>query len=431
MTDRAQGLDALCSASLIATYPSIGVDQTLRELAHESDCPPVVVASSERAAGFVAEGFAASSGQHAMVLVDRYWARSIEPLLIPGTKIGVASAQDGRLEIRDAVEAVSGPAMENEGDSAERAALFAAVLPGQFHQARGEAEKWVRESGVGAVTTSGFDSFPRSDPDVWLGRVGFMASSAPNVRWALLPGAELSQSVPGERTVIASFHELEGFKASANGANSRPVAPTVEEFASPLPRLLVELARRVPTSIAVADAGTSHRAVAVALANRGHECLMTDVLTPMGWSLPAALGASYAHPGRPLLVVLGDGSALGAVADLALLASHRVPAIVVIATNGTLGSRQGNVRSQDNVGLELPQVNWERLCAAFNIPVTPHGSTDRHLLDDVVAHLETGSGPQVLLVDCPVELPDELAGPTGIPLVDAHFQSSSAAVGGI
>jgi len=434
MTDRAQGLAALCSAKLIATYPSLGIDQTLADLDHEPRCPPVVVSSSETAAGYVAEGFAATSGERVVVLVDGSWAHCVRPPLIPSARVDLASVDGNQIEILVAPEPVRAepPTPDQSVEPAPQSRRFVVVLPHQFHDARPDAEHWVRESGMGAVTTSSFDSFPRSDSAQWLGRVGFMAdrdllnartASGLDVAWVLLPGSELGSSIPGGRVFVASVEELTALRAEAEPDHR--AASLAEEFTSPLPKILIDLARRLPTSLAVADAGLAHRAVAAAMANRGHECLMTDVLTPMGWSLPAALGASFAHPGRPLVVVIGDGSALGAVTDLALLAAHAVPAIVVIALNGTLGSRAGRIGSQDTVGLELPVVDWAELCAAIGIPVATHEQAGRRQLDDLVANLESGSGPQVLLVDCAIELPDELARPTGIPSVDDHFRSLS------
>lgn len=54
----------------------------------------------------------------------------------------------------------------------------------------------------------------------------------------------------------------------------------------------------------------------------------------IGWGLPASVGVSLAHPGRPVVCFSGDGSAMYSIQALWTAARHRLPVNVVIANNG-------------------------------------------------------------------------------------------------
>jgi benzoylformate decarboxylase len=54
----------------------------------------------------------------------------------------------------------------------------------------------------------------------------------------------------------------------------------------------------------------------------------------IGWGLPAAVGASLANPGRPVVCYSGDGSAMYSIQALWTAAHHKLNLTVVIANNG-------------------------------------------------------------------------------------------------
>src|SRR5919204_1962971 len=53
----------------------------------------------------------------------------------------------------------------------------------------------------------------------------------------------------------------------------------------------------------------------------------------LGWGLGCALGVKLAWPGRPVLALVGDGSALYGAQALWSAAHHQIPVVVVIANN--------------------------------------------------------------------------------------------------
>ena len=56
--------------------------------------------------------------------------------------------------------------------------------------------------------------------------------------------------------------------------------------------------------------------------------------TPMGYGLPAAIGAAFAQPGKRVVLVSGDGGFMLNIQELALLARHRLPIKIMLFNNG-------------------------------------------------------------------------------------------------
>jgi acetolactate synthase-1/2/3 large subunit len=61
--------------------------------------------------------------------------------------------------------------------------------------------------------------------------------------------------------------------------------------------------------------------------------LTTGGFSTMGWTVPAALGAKLAAPGRQVLGLVGDGDFLMTVQELATAVQYAIPAVYVVANN--------------------------------------------------------------------------------------------------
>lgn len=60
-------------------------------------------------------------------------------------------------------------------------------------------------------------------------------------------------------------------------------------------------------------------------------------LGAMGFGFPAAIGAHFARPDRPVIAIVGDGGFQMTMQELAVVAEHRLPVKIVIVNNGYLG----------------------------------------------------------------------------------------------
>jgi benzoylformate decarboxylase len=110
----------------------------------------------------------------------------------------------------------------------------------------------------------------------------------------------------------------------------------------------------------------------------------------IGWGLPAAIGVKLALPDRPVVALIGDGSALYTVQALWTAAHDRIPVVFVILNNTSyrilkqrLHSLRGLAEQADTyVGMELidPAIDFVSLARSFGIAAerakTVHEATD-------------------------------------------------------
>ncbi|WP_300675116.1 biosynthetic-type acetolactate synthase large subunit [Desulfoluna sp.] len=70
---------------------------------------------------------------------------------------------------------------------------------------------------------------------------------------------------------------------------------------------------------------------------RAGKLLTSGGLGTMGFGLPAAIGASLANPGTPVLCFSGDGSIMMNIQELATLAEQNLNVKIIVLNNGALG----------------------------------------------------------------------------------------------
>jgi len=128
----------------------------------------------------------------------------------------------------------------------------------------------------------------------------------------------------------------------------------------------------------------------------------------LGWGIGAAIGTRMGRPDRPVVAVLGDGSAMFGLQGLWSAARHEVPVTFLVMNNGeyrTLKDTLDENRSRSTqrgryVGLDLtpPGLDWAAAGQLFGLPTRRVESTDE--LAEVAAGAASLSGP--LLVEVPI-----------------------------
>ena len=96
----------------------------------------------------------------------------------------------------------------------------------------------------------------------------------------------------------------------------------------------------------------------------------------IGWALPAAVGAAFAHPGRRVVAFLGDGSAMYSIQAIWTAAQHKLPVTFVIANNGGYRIIKQRLRafhgSEHYVGMDFiePAVDFCALAKSLGADTT-------------------------------------------------------------
>jgi acetolactate synthase-1/2/3 large subunit len=117
-----------------------------------------------------------------------------------------------------------------------------------------------------------------------------------------------------------------------------------------------------PDDVIVTDMGFAFQNTHQAWRIKAGQRLMTNCgLAPMGWGLPAAIGAAVGS-GRRVIAIIGDGGMMMNVQELATLAHHKLPVKIFLLNNGgylTMRQSQahafdGYMGSDKHSGLSFP-----------------------------------------------------------------------------
>lgn len=128
-------------------------------------------------------------------------------------------------------------------------------------------------------------------------------------------------------------------------------------------------------------------------------------MSPMGWSIAAAIGGKAANPDATVVAIIGDGSMLMHGLEIQTAARYNLPVIFVILDNGAHGNPQ--LRAQkigefETEFLRLPSHDWAKIAEGLGLvglTVTdPHelAATFEHALKlnkAVVVHIKVGNYP--------------------------------------
>lgn len=233
----------------------------------------------------------------------------------------------------------------------------------------------VRRTGLAVVTANPALPGGAWFSDQWLGHLGYQGH---------LRASQAVRTRP-----VLRHHELRDLP----DGSARPI-PRIQPPGATLPEeeIAWELdAVLPPEAPVVVDAGTAHAAVARTIAWHGKRSVCSTAgLTTMGWSLGAVLGAHAARPTAPVGVMVGDGSLLMRLGDLAVLARYQVPALIVVLVNGLLGSDRGQTSMDGEWGIaRLPEVDWVAAVGAMGVGVCDRISEAASCLD---------KGPQLVLM---------------------------------
>ncbi|HEX5077731.1 MAG TPA: thiamine pyrophosphate-binding protein, partial [Geminicoccaceae bacterium] len=147
--------------------------------------------------------------------------------------------------------------------------------------------------------------------------------------------AELGGAARRERaeTAIRAFARRNW---SAQREARRPAA-AAKEGALPIDPewLMLRLCEKLPEDAIVVDEGlTSAASLNAWLPVRDRYRYFGNISGGIGWGIAAAVGVQLAQPGRRVVAVLGDGSAMYSIQALWSAAHQKLPVVFVICNNG-------------------------------------------------------------------------------------------------
>ena len=121
----------------------------------------------------------------------------------------------------------------------------------------------------------------------------------------------------------------------------------------------------------------------------------------LGYGLPAAIGAKLGAPGRPVLVLVGDGGFLFTVQELVTAVEQRLPLPIVVVDNGGYGEirAQMDERGIPRTGVDLVRPDFAalaRACGAYG-----HRIDDPAQLADLVPAALDADRPTVIHLPVP------------------------------
>jgi acetolactate synthase-1/2/3 large subunit len=182
------------------------------------------------------------------------------------------------------------------------------------------------------------------------------------------------------------------------------------------PRFIIEETgkRLGPESIAVTDVGQHQMWAAQFYPHKSpRSFLSSGGLGTMGFGLGAALGAKIANPDRPVVLMTGDGSFRMNCAELSTLAVYKIPVLVIIFDNKTLGMvRQWQHLFYDGryseTTLDRPP-DFVKLAEAYN--ASGYRAVDeRSFIEALNAALDDNAAGKTALIDAMIDI-DEMVLP--------------------
>lgn len=153
-------------------------------------------------------------------------------------------------------------------------------------------------------------------------------------------------------------------------------------------------------AVVVTDVGQAFVCTMQGLALNGRQRLFhASGVAPMGYGLPAAIGACMAGGGRQTVCLAGDGGFMFNLQELQTLIHHQLPICIFLLCNGgykTIQTTQGNHFKRESVsspksGVSLP--DFDRIATAFGLSYTE--TWFPYVLDERVTLALAYRGPSI------------------------------------
>lgn len=117
-------------------------------------------------------------------------------------------------------------------------------------------------------------------------------------------------------------------------------------------------------NLVFADQGTAYFGISDVRLPEGVTCYGQPMWGSIGYTLPASLGAAIASPDKRSVLLIGDGSALLTIQEIAMMIQERInPVIVLVNNDGYTVERA--IHGENQHYNDIPKCNWQLMPQAF------------------------------------------------------------------
>ena len=219
---------------------------------------------------------------------------------------------------------------------------------------------------------------------------------------ALAPVIQEKRGSKGASRVKAALTDLE----SINWTAKRAVLRTKILAKAKSPRmdpglLMLRVVEALPENAVVVDEGIlSTRALHDFFPFRDARCFFGLASGGIGFALPGAIGIQLAQPDRPVVALVGDGSAMYSIQALWTAAHLKCPITYVICNNGSYRIIKERLRafhgSNRFIGMDLKDPAIDFVGLAQSLGVKAKRITDPDDVGAAIRESTSGSGPMLL-----------------------------------
>lgn len=233
--------------------------------------------------------------------------------------------------------------------------------------------------------------------------LGLVGGLAPSLR-GLAEGLRGRVPEAAERAAQVADRTSRARAATEDEVASRPTGLPLDPL-----RAVHAIASALPAAATVVEEGiTAGVLLRRVLRQNDSAAYVHTVGGGLGWGIGAAIGTRLGDPSRPVVAVLGDGSAMFGLQGLWTAAHEGVPVAFLVMNNGeyrtlkdTLDHRSGGSREgRPFVGLDIrePAIDWCAVGRSFGVAARRIERMDE--LSELVRDVERLEGP--VLVDVPI-----------------------------
>ncbi|MDB6367137.1 thiamine pyrophosphate-binding protein [Photorhabdus bodei] len=134
------------------------------------------------------------------------------------------------------------------------------------------------------------------------------------------------------------------------------------------------------------------------VARRPEAYLSATTLGPMGWSIPAGIGASFAAPDRKCMVITGDGCMLMQGMELATASKYHRNILFIVFNNASYAASYFNNKDNRADLTKIPNYDWCQLAKGLGVNSFCVNSPEQ--LQECLAGIMQQNAPFLIEIKC-------------------------------